>query len=161
MPLAVWTQNTHSHSLVLANHSPPSTCQSKVTPWWVKRDRGPWGGWDHTRGEGVRGAQEAERRFRYINLSATVANHRLPLSHHGTLQTCGHLMSWLVTESQQILCLKARETKPNFSISHKFRALTCFNQLIRKSTKSLKDRAVTWIQHISSWSLLASNSQAQ
>lgn len=48
--------DTHSHSLAWANRSPVSTCHSKVTPWWVKRDRGPvgrmgphwgvgWGGW--------------------------------------------------------------------------------------------------------------------
>lgn len=37
------------------------------------------------RGGGGPGAREAERGFRYINLSATVANHRLPASHHGSL----------------------------------------------------------------------------
>lgn len=91
VPLAVCSQTPTAtfQCQPIADHLPPVT--QKSPPGESSVTEGRWREWDHTRGGGGLGAREAERGFRYINLSATVANHRLPLSHHSTLQPLAQL----------------------------------------------------------------------
>lgn len=105
--------------------------------WGGRRERG--------------GPQEAERGLRYINLGATVANHRLPLSHRSTLQAATHLtMSWLAVKKKKKkkVCIYIRvqlqysTAEYNYIKSHQNTFLTCLNrvlQVIQKENLKLRD----------------------
>lgn len=123
------------HWLPVLKHPQPLSCVSQLrSTFHLSLKSHPlesqaWqraGGEDGTTlgGRGL-GGTEAERGFHYINPSATVANHRLPLSHHSTFQPfCSLSMSWLVIKSLHILSLNAKDqckmytsTKPEPSLT--------------------------------------------